>query len=133
MEISRFIKLITGHNGLFYFKNKIDKEINNICRFCLGESETFYHLVTECPAHRQNRVDIFLDNLPITNTKWSVRDLLDFSYKPGIRDAIDGETGIHLFGEDHNWFSDESNSPAGIRTGTRTTTQNTSRTEAESR
>ena len=105
LELSRFIKIATGHNGLFYFKSKIDREINPECRFCLQENETFYHLATECPVFREKREQVFLDKLPITNSKWSVRTLLIFSQESGIRDALDGETGLHLYGEDHNWFS----------------------------
>ena len=105
MELSRFIKIITGHNGLFYFKSKIDGQINAECRFCLEAEETFYHLATECPVHRQCREEFFLDKPPITNSKWSVRALLDFSQVNGIREALEGETGLHLFGEDHNWDS----------------------------
>ena len=52
IELSRFIKIITGHNGLFYFKHRVDPQINPTCRFCLEQDETFYHLVTECPVHR---------------------------------------------------------------------------------
>ena len=107
LDLSRFIKIITGHNGLFYFKSRIDKEINAVCRFCLLADETFYHLATECPRQRGNQIEIFLDKLPYTNTEWSVRDLLHFSTQPGIREALDGETGLHLYGEDHNWFSDD--------------------------
>ena len=105
LELSRFIKIITGHNGLFYFKSRIDTEINSICRFCLDADETFYHLVTECPVHRLTRTDIFLDNIPYTNTEWSVRDLLLFSQAHGIRQALEGDTSIRLYGEDHNWDS----------------------------
>ena len=105
MELSRFIKIITGHNGLFYFKSRVDPQINPVCRFCLENNETFYHLVTECPVFWAKRNEIFLDTLPITNTKWSVRDLLIFSQAPGIREALDGHTNLHLFGEDHNWDS----------------------------
>ena len=107
LELSRFIKLVTGHNGLFYFMNKVDPDINAICRFCLEEDETFYHLATECPALRQKQIEIFLDKLPITNTKWSVRDLLHFSYLPGICDAIEGSTSPDERGEDHNWDSSD--------------------------
>ena len=105
LELSRFIKIITGHNGLFYFKSRIDKQINPECRFCLEAEETFYHLATECPVHRENQKEVFLDKLPITNTKWSVRALLLFSQIRGIREALDGDTNIRLFGEDHNWDS----------------------------
>ena len=109
LELSRVIKIITGHNGLFYFKNKIDADINPECRFCLEDNETFYHLVTDCPALREQRTEIFLDNLPTTNNKWSVRDLLLFSQKHGIREALDGDTALH-HGEDHNWDSTGSDS-----------------------
>ena len=107
LEMSRFIKIITGHNGLFYFKHKVDSIINPICRFCLEADETFYHLATECPVHWAKRTEFFLDILPTTNSKWSVRALLDFSQAPGIREAIEGQTNLHLFGEDHNWDSSE--------------------------
>ena len=66
LELSRFLKIITGQNGLFYFKNKVDKDINAVCRFCLERDETFYHLVTDCPVHRLARTNIFLDNIPET-------------------------------------------------------------------
>ena len=105
LELSRFIKIITGHNGLFYFKSKIDELINSECRFCLSAEETFYHLATDCPVHRQSREEIFLDKPPITNTKWSVRALLIFSQASGVREALDGDTDLHMFGEDHNWDS----------------------------
>ena len=62
LELSRFLRLISGHNGLFYFKNKIDPEINAVCRFCLEADETFYHFITDCPAFLQSRREIFLDN-----------------------------------------------------------------------
>ena len=105
LELSRFIKIITGHNGLFYFKHKVDPQINPVCRFCLQQDETFYHLATECPVHRLKQTEIFLDEIPITNSKWSVRALLIFSQIPGVRQALDGQTNLHLFGEDHNWDS----------------------------
>ena len=113
LELSRFIKIITGHNGLFYFKNKIDKDINAICRFCLEQDETFYHLITECPAHRVARTDIFLDQIPYTDTNWSVRDLLNFSYSAGVREAIDGDTSLRLYNMDEYGNSTNSDDESG--------------------
>ena len=136
IEMSRFVKIITGHNGLFYFKNKIDKEINPQCRFCLEDVETFTHLLTDCPRFINKRREIFLDLDLKTNEKWSVRDLLSFSTSDGIREALDGDTSIGMFGdgwledgrnmiglenrsadgmenpdgEDHNWFSERDDS-----------------------
>ena len=99
LELSRFIKLISGHNGLFYFKHQIDKEINSICRFCLEKDETFYHLATDCPVFWQTRNDVFQDKPINDDMSWSVNDLLIFSKKTGIRQAIDGETNLRLFGD----------------------------------
>ena len=97
LELSRFLRLISGHNGLFYFKSKIDPEINAVCRFCLGADETFYHLITNCPAFFQSRRDICLDNTIDMGEEWSVRNMLIFSYLPGVREAIDGQTNLGLF------------------------------------
>ena len=97
MELSRFLRLISGHNGLFYFKHKIDPEKNAVCRFCLAEDETFHHLITNCPAYFLSRKEIFLENAIDENNKWSVRNMLIFSYLPGVREAIDGDTNLELF------------------------------------
>ena len=96
-ELSRFLRLVSGHNGLFYFKSVIDGAISATCRFCKNETETFYHLATECPSFIQSRTDIFLDVLPLSHTEWSVRGLLSFSYIPAINAAIEGDTRVELF------------------------------------
>ena len=36
------------------------------------------------------RRELFLDELPTADMKWSVRALLNFSYIPGINDAFEG-------------------------------------------
>ena len=97
IELSRVLRLISGHNGLFYFKSKIDPVINPQCRFCLGADETFYHLITDCPAFKISRDSIFLDETIDVTQNWSVRKLLDFSYLAGVREAIDGSTELRLF------------------------------------
>ena len=108
LEMSRYIKLITGHNGLFYFKNKIDPIISPTCRFCLEEDETFHHLLMDCPRMRSNREIIFLDSMPDFNSNWSVRDLLSFSNLTGIREALDGDTALKWFDEEFMDSADSS-------------------------
>ena len=98
IELSRILRLISGHNGLFYFKNKIDGDINAICRFCLEAEETFFHLITECPVFFESRRQIFLEDPFDDKNQWSVRDMLLFSHLPGVREAIDGQTDLKLFG-----------------------------------
>ena len=98
LELGRFLRLVSGHNGLFYFKSVIDGEINSTCRFCKINTETFYHLATDCPRFLQTRTDIFQDVLLLSHTDWSVRGLLSFSYIPAINAALEGDTRVELFG-----------------------------------
>ena len=48
-DLARFIPLISGHNSLFYFRSKIDAEVNPSCRFCMEAPDTFMHFVNDCP------------------------------------------------------------------------------------
>ena len=113
LELSRFLRLISGHNGLFYFKHQVDKEINPECRFCLADNETYHHLATSCPVFYESRTSIFLDTIPDNDLNWSVRDILNFSYLPGIREAIDGQTNLAMFGlgEENDWASEDEFDP----------------------
>ena len=97
IKLSRFIRIITGHNSLFYFRNKIDGEINSICRFCLEEDETFIHLLNTCPRFNVQRKEIFLDKQISDNLEWRVDELLRFSEIPGINNALEGDTSLKWF------------------------------------
>ena len=96
-HLARFIRIISGHNSLFYFRSKVDSEISPICRFCNEEDETFLHLVNDCPRFLLDRRDKFLDQLICNDHMWSVQTLLDFSFLPGINDALEGDTRIELY------------------------------------
>ena len=98
MQLARFIRIISGHNSLFYFKSKIDSSIKPECRFCREEDETFYHLVNECPSFNESCREFFLDKNITNNHEWSAKDLIDFSFIPSINAALEGSTDIHLFG-----------------------------------
>ena len=90
LELGRFVRLVSGHNNLNYFQHRIGLHHSPLCRFCLETDETFFHLVTDCPRFHQTRVGIFLDETPTNTMRWSVRDLLDFSYTPAIDVAMIG-------------------------------------------
>ena len=62
-KLARFIRLISGHNSLFYFRHLVDNDINSQCRFCLEENETFEHLVNDCTCYLVGRQDELLDLL----------------------------------------------------------------------
>ena len=78
-HLGRFIRIIAGHNSLFYFRHQVDKEVNPQCRFCLEENETFDHLVNDCPRFINDRRDILKNELITNDHMWSVQTLLDFS------------------------------------------------------
>ena len=78
----RLIECTTGHNNLNYLQSKIYPE---------DTSETFDHLLNECPCFQKARFDI-LHNQPIINTfKWDsafshiwIADHLIDRYGPGM-------------------------------------------------
>jgi ribonuclease HI len=86
-SLSRLIQLITGHNFLSYFQFKLDPTINPLCRMCSEENETFYHLLTDCPALELLRRETFLDQPPITDN-WKPWELINFSMEEPINSWI---------------------------------------------
>ena len=64
MKMSRsdlilLIPLITGHNYLRHFSNKLKPLANTKCRLCCESQENFLHLLNDCPRLRQKQVDHF--------------------------------------------------------------------------
>ena len=90
LELGRFIRIITGHNNLSFFQNKIGLYNEKACRFCGDGDKTITHFMSVCPRLETYRRDFFLDQIPNNDMTWSVRDLLDFSYSPGINEAFEG-------------------------------------------
>jgi hypothetical protein len=106
-RLGTLIRIITGHNALYYIKNKIDKEIDSLCRFCLEDDETFWHMATECPVFWRERRDIFLGK-EICDGKWETGDLIAFAEIYKISMELDGYDEIYY--EDYA-FSSTQNSP----------------------
>ena len=48
------------------------------------------HLACDCPCFYQDRSNILGSSILDANQKWSVRDLLNFSYVPRINSAFEG-------------------------------------------
>ena len=90
LELGRFIRLITGHNNLNYFQTRIGLHNDSKCRLCGEEDETFIHFVRTCPRLHSSRVETFGDKLPTNDMRWSVRNLIDFSYIPTVNRAFEG-------------------------------------------
>ena len=90
LELGRFIRIISGHNNLRFFQTKIGLWNDNQCRLCGRGFETLKHLLHDCPYLEISRRDIFLDQLPTNDMKWSVRSLLEFSFVPCVNEAYEG-------------------------------------------
>jgi ribonuclease HI len=88
-KMRRLLEIITGHNNLNYFQQKIDALQTSLCRFCEEEDETFFHLVTECPCFIDSRVEIFQERIITGTRKWEMEKLIEFSHEAGIEEALD--------------------------------------------
>ena len=99
-KLGTLIRIITGHNALNYFKNKINNEINGECRFCMEDDETFWHLVTDCPVFIQERRDILLGT--DVRDKWDVAKLMEMAGVYKIEMALLGNEGIYYESTDEN-------------------------------
>ena len=60
--------------------------------------ETFEHIANDCPRFYTFRREYFYDTKISNDHLWNVKNLIDFSYLPGINDALEGDTGIEWFG-----------------------------------
>ena len=90
LDLGRFVRIVTGHNNLNYFQSRIGLWGDQTCRFCRGGPETFIHFLSDCPCFLQSRRDVFLDNIPSNDMKWSARKLIAFSQIPGLDNALVG-------------------------------------------
>ena len=90
LELGRFVRIITGHNNLNFFQDKIGLHRGASCRFCGDGNETITHIISICPRFQVHRREILLDKSPCPDMTWSVRGLLDFSYIPGLNEAYEG-------------------------------------------
>ena len=89
-ELGRFERIITGHNNLNFFQNKLGLCASAMCRLCGESFETVSHFLYTCPRLVAARDEIFLGETQDNNMRWSVRDLINFSYTPGINEAFEG-------------------------------------------
>ena len=98
-KLARFVRIISGHNSLSYFRSKVDNEVDPKCQFCECEDETFIHFVSECPRLRSYQTEKFQNDIISNDHMWSVDALISFSQLPGINEALEGPL------EEAGWLS----------------------------
>jgi ribonuclease HI len=91
-KLGTLIRIITGHNGLAYFKHKIDPEIDPVCRFCQEDDETFHHFINDCPVFWRERMEVIGNDGLIC--EWDVNMLMQFASFTKIAMALEGIAGI---------------------------------------
>ena len=127
LQLSRYIRIITGHNNLFYHRSNVDSDNNNaICRFCLEDVETFIHFATDCPALWTERRDVLHQYVGDPLTEWDPAQLLDFSFTPRITGALEMDHGDRprtTFQDPDNSTSSEGSETAVDETGEHSNTE----------
>ena len=86
-KVGRLVRLLSGHNNLNYFQNKLCNEISPRGRLCEEGEETFEHWITECPVLRVQRNEIFCvatNTYVLIPNNWSVDSIMIFSFLPII-------------------------------------------------
>ena len=94
INLSLWIRCITGHNNSAYFQSKLDPMIDPTCRLCQMEDETSFHLLTNCDAlHdlRKNRIESMTIDQEHTG---SINKTMTFLYRN--RDEYDTKNRQHV-------------------------------------
>ena len=77
-------------------RSKIDIEVSKFCRLCEEESETFIHLITECPRLCQQRKDILIGKEVGNDHTWSIRRVMEFIKTPTILRMLTSKADLPL-------------------------------------
>ena len=51
---------------------------------------TITHFMSDCPRLLQHRAEALPAGVPTDDMKWSVREILNFTYHPGVNEAYEG-------------------------------------------
>ena len=94
LDLKHLIEVITGHNNLKKFSNKIKKLADTNCRLCNAATEDIIHLLTECSCLSTERLELKIARFnPIHSTTdkltWSIPLLLNFFKLPKLVNLLE--------------------------------------------
>ena len=87
-QLSLLVQVITGHCNLLYHSRHYssEQEEDTLCRLCLEEDEKPWHILTDCPALHQRRLDHFgWASVLTNNVSWTPKRLLAFFTEHSIQ------------------------------------------------
>ena len=91
--LNLWIKCITGHNNLAYFRSKIDAAINPACRLYRNNLETsIYHLLSTCNAMHGTQQELGMIEIPTPGREWSIKRISKFIDSPAIHNLLRYDT-----------------------------------------
>ena len=109
MTLNLWVRSITGHNNLSYFKSKSDPLVNPLCRLCGKENETIYHMLTTCDPMYNKKQELGIYEAPNGDRQWSIKKLERFLSLPIINSMLSYDTTYEvkeLIYQEHNYSSD---------------------------
>ena len=89
LRTSLVVTMITGHNDLGYYTNLCNPDHDAACSFCNTSNETFFHLIAECPAFLETRLQI--TGSYVTTQGLDISHVLAFLKVPAIERMVTAE------------------------------------------
>jgi ribonuclease HI/retron-type reverse transcriptase len=88
-HFSLFVQLITGHNFMNRHQALVDKTTDPLCRLCLEDEETSFHIIAECPALAATRRELLGTPFLTNPLVWSVSQVAGFLREASIGSLLD--------------------------------------------
>ena len=81
-DLGLCIRHLTGHSFFRYHRSKVDPALDPVCRCCHDATEESAHIILECPALKEERLQYFWEYQPTTIA--AIWQLLGFLTDPKI-------------------------------------------------
>ena len=91
-ELSRLIQVVTGHAYVRYHQRLVYDTEEDECRLCNEDTETAWHIVSECPALERHRREVFgfhyYTPTGVASLQWTTRSLRRFLHEDAIMELL---------------------------------------------
>ena len=88
-RLSVLVQIITGHNFLKRHEALVNENDDAECRLCLEDDETTFHVLAECPALAEPRMQVFGSTIQAAPLQWTIQELVSFVCRASINHLFD--------------------------------------------